>query len=182
MVAQAPVAAPAPSDAQAAPPLPAPPVALAPAPVASAPLVPSAPAAPVTAQAPQVAAVAVAEPPSTGAKVRGASMDQVLQPHLQRLQQRLQATPLDGYTVQLAALPRDEGVVNYMNNLTHLVDSAMVFAQHSTYNGKQFVSVFYGQYTRAGDAAQAVAALPGGLKTNKPIVRTWVKIKQDQSP
>lgn len=130
---------------------------------------------------PQAPASAVSAPASAQ---RGLStgVAQALEPHLLRLEQRLQAPVVEGYTVQLASLPRDEGVANYINKLVQLVDSAMVFAQLSTYNGRAFVSVFYGQYANAAEATRALAALPEPLKANKPMLRTWAKIKQDQSP
>ena len=82
--------------------------------------------------------------------------------------------------MQISALPRDANVSEYLKSVTQQVDSAMVFVQLSHYNGRDFVSVFVGQYATFGEANSALANLPMGLKTHKPMVRTWTKIRQDQ--
>jgi septal ring-binding cell division protein DamX len=89
---------------------------------------------------------------------------------------------LGGFTIQLASLPRDDNVTRYVKNAAHLVDSAMVFVQPSVYNGREYISVFYGKFDSMAAAQRAVAQLPEALKTNKPVVRTWIKIKEDQLP
>lgn len=109
-----------------------------------------------------------------------AATDAFLQSYLARTQALLQTPDLDGYTIQLAALPRDASVAGYLNSAGHLVDSSMVFVQLSTYNGRNFVSVYYGHFGTTAQASTAMAGLPAALKTNKPIVRTWARIKQDQ--
>ena len=107
--------------------------------------------------------------------------DAKLQAYLDRTQAVLQASPEPaGYTIQLASLPRDSSVAGYMNFIGHHVDSSMVYVQLSTYNGRSFAAVFYGRYATPAQASSALLGLPVALKSNKPIVRTWVKIKQDQ--
>lgn len=109
-----------------------------------------------------------------------AATDAFLQSYLARTQALLQTPNLEGYTIQLAALPRDASVAGYLNSVGHLVDSSTVFVQLSTYNGRNFVSVYYGHFGTAAQASTAMAGLPTALKSNKPIVRTWARIKQDQ--
>jgi hypothetical protein len=41
------------------------------------------------------------------------------------------------------------------------------------------VSVYFGNYDTRDQALAALAALPDVLKVNKPMVRTWAKIKLD---
>jgi len=103
-----------------------------------------------------------------------------LQPYLQRTEAYLRRPNLGGYTVQIAAIKRDANALNYLNFAAHHVDSAMIFAQLTRYNDRDFVAVFVGQYASAGEATAALAALPDAIKTNKPMVRTWTKIRQDQ--
>ena len=103
-----------------------------------------------------------------------------MQPYLVRTQNQIQAPELSGYTLQIAALPRDTGAAEYLQTAARLTDSEQVYAQLSHYNGKDFVSVFVGHYASAAKANAALLDLPAVLKANKPIVRTWLKIKQDQ--
>jgi DamX protein len=105
-----------------------------------------------------------------------------LQPYLQRTEAYLRRPDLGGYTLQIAAIKRDASAVNYLNFAVHHVDSTMIFAQLTRYNERDFVAVFVGQYASAGEANAALAALPDAIKTNKPMVRTWTKIKQEQPP
>lgn len=110
-----------------------------------------------------------------------AATEDLLLSYLERTQALLKTPELGGYTIQLAALPRDASVAGYLNSARHLVDSSMVFVQLSTYNGRNFVSVYFGSFGTSAQASAAMAGLPASLKTNKPIVRTWARIKQDQT-
>lgn len=110
-----------------------------------------------------------------------AASAQALQPYLQRTKTHLQQPDLGGYTVQLAALSPDGNVADYLKSLVQHVDAAMVFAQVTHYNGRDYVSIFVGQYAGVAQANAAMAKLPASIKTNKPMVRTWIKIRQDQS-
>ncbi len=103
-----------------------------------------------------------------------------LQPYLERAREHLKQPGLDGYSVQLASLPRDASAPVYLNLVSRHVDSATIFAQLSRYNNREFVSVFVGHFNTVAEARAALAGWPASLKTNKPIVRTWLKIRQDQ--
>ena len=103
-----------------------------------------------------------------------------VQPFLARTQNQIQAPELSGYTLQIAALPRDTPAAVYLQTVARLIDSEQVYAQLSHYNGKDFVAVFVGHYPSVAKANAALQDLPAALKANKPIVRTWLKIKQDQ--
>lgn len=103
-----------------------------------------------------------------------------LQPYLERTRQHLLQPGLTGYSVQLASLPRDASAPAYLNLLSQHIDSAIIFAQLSRYNGREFVSAFVGHFDTVAEAKAAMAGWPASLKTNKPIVRTWLKIRQDQ--
>ncbi len=133
---------------------------------------------PVAARAPspEPAPATVAPAPSMSAASQAA-----LQPYLQRTQAYLQRPDLDGFAVQLAALSPDGNVANYLKFLAQHVDAAMVFAKLTHYNGHDYVSVFVGQYVTHAQAQAALAAWPASIKTNKPMVRSWIKIRQDQS-
>ena len=86
---------------------------------------------------------------------------------------------LQGYTIQLAALPLDANVTKYLDRVGQLMASTMVFAQHSSYNRKKYIAVYYGEFNSSADASKAIARLPVALRTNKPIVRTWINIREN---
>lgn len=130
---------------------------------------------------PVTAPTAILSPTRPASSDLGPGVAQVLAPYLRRLDARLNTADISGYTVQLASLPRDEAVVTYLQRLAQLVDSAMVSVQLSTYNGRPFVSVFYGHYANVSEASRALGGLPEVVKVNKPMLRTWTKIKLDQS-
>lgn len=155
-----------------------------------APPVQAAVSAPVAAVAPTVTAVDVSAvqalpapaPASVASAQRmSAASEAALQSYLQRTKAYLQQPDLGGYTVQLVALSPDGNVADYLKSLVLHVDAAMVFAQLTHYNGRDYVSVFVGQYAGVAQANAALAAWPASIKTNKPMVRTWIKIRQDQS-
>lgn len=104
-----------------------------------------------------------------------------LQTYLDRTTEFLSRQNLAGYSVQLASLPREASAVDYLNFVSHHVDSSMVFAQLSHYNGRSYVSVFVGHFGTAAEANAALAQWPHEIKKNKPMLRTWVKIGQDHS-
>lgn len=128
----------------------------------------------VAASAPMPAVSRAAAAPTVSA------LTPALQPYLQRTDVYLQQPGLDGYTIQIATLPREAAAANYVKTIGQHVGSAMVFAQLTHYNGRDFVSVFVGTYASVGEASTALASWPASIKTNKPMVRTWAKIKQDQ--
>lgn len=180
----APVLAPSPTPAasavvvSASVPLPARPASAAPVPAplqapASAPALPPPQATavqPVVATAPLKEADSAVSPP----------MLVGLQPYLQRTEAYLRRPDLGGFTLQIAALPIDKNVLQYLKIVTQQVDVAMVFVQLSHYNGRDFVSIFAGQYASFSEAHAALVNLPADIKTHKPMVRTWTKIRQDQ--
>lgn len=103
-----------------------------------------------------------------------------LSPYLERTQAKVQRAEVVGFTLQIAALPREAPVLAYLNTVGQSIDPAQIYAQLSHYNGKDFVAVFVGQYPSVAHAHAALNELPSALKVNKPIVRTWKKIRQDQ--
>ena len=145
------------------------------------------------ASAPAVAAVAAVVPaaePSPPKEVASASAPApakdsppwmgAVQPYLERTQAQLRNSELAGYTLQIAALPREAPVATYLQTVAQQIGPEQVYAQLSHYNGKDFVAVFVGSYPSIAKANAARNDLPGPLKANKPIVRTWTKIRQDQ--
>jgi MSHA biogenesis protein MshM len=87
-----------------------------------------------------------------------------------------------GYTLQLASLPSMEPMPGYLAFIDKHVDSSTVFAHHRTYNGKNSVAVYLGQYASEQEARKALQQLPPALKNNQPIVRTWARIRQEPTP
>lgn len=105
---------------------------------------------------------------------------EALKPFIERTQAQTQSAELTGYTLQIAALPRESNAATYIKSLAHQVDANQIYVQLSHYNGKDFVAVFIGSYPSIVKANAALSDLPAVLKANKPIVRTWNKIRQDQ--
>lgn len=141
--------------------------------------------APVTAASASPASAApVPSPPHQSVLVQPelADAEPVLQSYLQRTQALLTRGDANGFTLQLAALPRDGNAAKYLKLVSQQLDSSLIFAQLSSYNGRNFVSVYYGNFAAASQAQATLADLPVSLKSNKPIVRTWARIKQDQAP
>ena len=105
----------------------------------------------------------------------------LLQEYLARTATYTSMPNLQGYTIQLAALPQDANVTKYLDKVSELMGSTMVFAQHSSYNRKKYIAVYYGEFKSAADASKAIARLPLALKTNKPILRTWANIRENEA-
>ncbi len=106
----------------------------------------------------------------------------VLEPYLKRSVTLLSQPHRTGYTLQLASLSREESAEKYFNLLSSHVDMKEVFALLSSYSGRKFVSVYFGQYPTMELAKGDLAQLPEPIKTSKPIVRAWARIEQDQAP
>ena len=101
---------------------------------------------------------------------------------LARTQERLQTEKLHGYTIQLAALPGSSISDRYMRLVAAELDESKLFAKYSVYKGNPYVAVFYGHFDSFQAAASSVNQLPTALKANRPLVRSWAKIKEDQTP
>ncbi len=168
------------SVAGSAPPMVAPAIAPVPAAVASADPTPS--AAPPRLALPVVPAPAGASTPSTVVPLSPAPWLAVLMPYIESTKAQLSSGELTGYTVQIAALPREPTAAAFMESLSQQVNPKQIYAQLSHYNGKDFVAVFVGNYPNSAKANAALIDLPAPLKANKPMVRTWNKIRQDQLP
>ena len=102
--------------------------------------------------------------------------------YLDRTEKLIQNPDVSGYSVQIAAVSRETNALAYLQAVCQAVEDERVYAQLSHYNGKDFIAVFVGWYPNNAKANAALAELPAALKANKPIVRTWVNIKQDQLP
>ena len=126
------------------------------------------------------AAVSVASAPSPDTSSATPPWLVVLMPLIKNTQAQLKSGELTGYTVQIAALPREPSAAAFMESLSRQVDPKQIYAQLSHYNGKDFVAVFVGNYPSSAKANAALIDLPAPLKANKPMVRTWNKIRQDQ--
>lgn len=134
------------------------------------------------AQAPATAPLGRTPKPQAQASAAAAAPAwmETLLPFIERTQVQMQSTDLAGYTLQIAALPREPAAAAYVRSLVREVDSSQIYVQLSHYNGKGFVAVFIGGYPSFAKANAALNELPAALKAHKPIVRTWTKIRQDQ--
>lgn len=101
---------------------------------------------------------------------------------LARTEKRLQTQKLDGYTIQLVALPSSTIPERYMRLVVAQLDESKIFAKYSVYKGNTYMAVFYGHFDSLQAASSTVNQLPAALKADRPLVRTWVKIKEDQTP
>lgn len=170
------------------------PVLPSPKPMAPAPAV--APAAPVTSVTPRVdvqaapsptlasakPAVVVIPTPHPGVKASAKPVPPRVEAALARTQTWLQRPDLGGYTIQLAALPSDEGADRYLEMIAAQLDASQVYAHYSVYKGNTYMSVYSGHFDTSGAAALAIKALPAALTRNGPLVRSWIKIKQEPTP
>lgn len=161
-----------------------------------APVAQSVPAPPVPTPPPSVEAQAVTPPPvapaSAVARAMPTAVPQVkksaepatthLDAALARTQVWLQRPDLSGYTIQLAALPSSEGADRYLGMIAAQLDASKIFAHYSVYKGITYMSVYSGHFGTAEAAAVALKALPAALTRNGPLVRSWIKIKQEQTP
>jgi septal ring-binding cell division protein DamX len=120
--------------------------------------------------------------PLAQTSVPGTSTQSELQAYFARTQALLQQPNTERYTLQLAAIPDDVKALGYLKFAGQHVAPATLYAQASTYNGRKFVAVFFGTYGTKAQATAALAGLPDALKVNKPIIRTWAKIRLDQAP
>ena len=102
-----------------------------------------------------------------------------IEAYLTRTHMAVNLPDLKGYALQLAAIPPVYSALDYLNLVGRNLDPALVYAQLSTYKGRNFVAVYYGKYDTLDQAKTALAALPEALKTNQPMVRTWAKIKME---
>ena len=105
----------------------------------------------------------------------------VLNMYLEQTQKQLINPSTKVFTIQLAAIPRDANVAKYLNRAGQYMGSTMVFAQLSSYNGKKYIAVYYGDFQTAAEATRVIAKLPLALKSNKPILRTWANIRLDKA-
>ena len=112
---------------------------------------------------------------------QGASAESELQAYFDRTHALLSDPAGARYTLQLAAIPSDANGLAYLKFAGQHVDPALLYAQASIYDGRNFVAVYFGTYGTVEQASAALAELPDVLKFNKPIIRTWAKIKLDQA-
>lgn len=101
---------------------------------------------------------------------------------LARTQSLLKNQKLHGYTIQLAALPSNTSPDRYLEQIATQLDMSDVYARYSVYKGMSYMSVYFGEFDSFSAAASVVKGLPTALKNNRPLVRTWIKIKEDQAP
>jgi type II secretory pathway predicted ATPase ExeA len=126
---------------------------------------------------------AVAPPqPATQTPPQATSTEGDLQAYLTRTQALLSQPSAGRYTLQLAAIPHDISAHGYLKFAGQHVEPTLLYAQISTYKGRKFVAVYLGTYGTMAQATAALAGLPDALKFNKPIIRTWAKIRLDQAP
>jgi MSHA biogenesis protein MshM len=148
------------------------------APVAVAPVAVAAVAAP-----PVIAVPAAAAPVQVAASaiaIAAPAWMAELEPFIQRTQDKTNGDVVPGFTVQIASLPREATAAGYLKSLAQQIDKELIYVQLSHYNGKDFIAVFIGSYPSSALANAAMLELPIALKANKPLVRTWNKIRQDQ--
>lgn len=120
---------------------------------------------------------------SAPAASRPASLpDMHLDAVLARTQTWLRQADLDGYTIQLAALNSSANADRYLTLAAAQLDASKVQAHYSIYNEKTYLAIYSGHFESFRAAALAVDALPAALKINRPLVRSWAKIKQEKTP
>lgn len=130
-------------------------------------------ATPVTAVSPVAAPVTPA--PVTTSDLR-------LDALLARTQTWLQQADLGGYTIQLAALDSSTSPDRDLGLATTQMEPGQLFARYSVYQGRTYLSLYSGRFESFRAAALAMNELPAVFKSNRPMVRSWARIKQEQTP
>ena len=101
---------------------------------------------------------------------------------LARTQTWLQQADLGGYTIQLAALDSSTSPDRDLGLATTQMEPGQLFARYSVYQGRTYLSLYSGRFESFRAAALAMNELPAVFKSNRPMVRSWVRIKQEQTP
>ena len=145
--------------------------------------------APATAPATVAARAPVAPPVTTVSPVAArvvpapvAAADLRLDALLARTQTWLLQPDLGGYTIQLAALDSSTSPDRDLGLATTQIDPEQLFARYSVYQGRTYLSLYTGRFESFRAAVLAMNALPAVFKSNRPMVRSWAKIKQEQTP
>lgn len=100
----------------------------------------------------------------------------------ERTTAKMSEPSLQGYTLQLAALPNESGLTDYIAAIERSVESPLIYAQNRKYKGRNFVAVYLGHYENEREARAALNKLPKPLKADQPIIRTWPGIRQEIKP
>ncbi|MBS1197550.1 MAG: sporulation protein [Proteobacteria bacterium] len=98
---------------------------------------------------------------------------------LARTTEKLRQPNLHGYTLQLAALPSESSLTNYLGFIEQHIEEPLLFAHNRQYKGKNYVAIYLGQYETEREARDTLNKLPKQLKANQPILRTWQGILQE---
>ncbi|MBU4112761.1 MAG: hypothetical protein KKD09_05710, partial [Gammaproteobacteria bacterium] len=139
--------------------------------------------APAAAPATVAAPAAAVKPAATRvAPARVTASDQRLDALLARTQTLLQQADLGGYTIQLAALDSSTSPDRDLGLATTQIDPTQLFARYSVYQGRTYLSLYSGRFESFRAAALAMNELPAVFKNNRPMVRSWAKIQQEQTP
>jgi MSHA biogenesis protein MshM len=139
-------------------------------------------AAPVAAQEPNVAAthhLPTLEQKKQETLGTGATLS--LATFLDQTERQMRNPDAKKYTLQLASIPQDGNTLKYLQMVSEHQGLSMVFAQLSSYNGKKYIGVFYGDFSTVAEANRAMKELPAKLQANRPLVRTWAKIRLDET-
>lgn len=84
-----------------------------------------------------------------------------------------------GYTLQIATLPADDHLKDYVIFVGRYVDASLIYAHNGSGQGGRYVAVSVGQYATKEEAKAGLNNLPAPLKVNQPLIRTWAKIRQE---
>jgi len=68
----------------------------------------------------------------------------------------------------------------YLKHIQTQLDARQIYAQFSDYKGKTYMAVYFGDFASVADSARAIDKLPLAIKGNRPMVRSWVKVQQEQ--
>lgn len=132
-----------------------------------------------------VPAIAATPTPSVSAPIAPpplAPIDTRLEAVLARTHMMLKKSDLTGYTIQLVALHSTSAPASFLDLATEQLDSNQIYALHSVYRGKTYMSFYFGNFESINATVLAIETLPTALKSNHPMVRSWSKIKQEQAP
>ena len=159
-------------------------------PASSLPAVADAQSEPPASTAPQIAPsvpapvvkVAQATAPVAALSVQPPKLGAYVQAVIDRTKVRVSADPVTGYTVQLVAMDSSAGLEQYLRHIEAQLPAAQIYAQSSDYYGKTYMAVYFGYFASSKEAYLAIESLPPLIKANRPLVRSWAKVKLEQTP
>ncbi len=83
------------------------------------------------------------------------------------------------YSIQLLGTEDATQLKRRLNDLSNFIEINEIFVYRTVANGRPFLTVLYGSFSDRRSAQEVLNKLPGGLKANRPILRTVEGIRAE---